>query len=43
MLTYTALDNPVEEPIPSSYEKKDSNPYVNPRKKWELHFNLYGQ
>lgn len=43
MLIYTPLDSPVEEHIPSSYKKKDSYPNVNPRKKWELHFNLYGQ
>lgn len=43
MLTYTAPDSPVEEHIPSSNAKLASYPNVNPRKKWELYFNLCGQ
>lgn len=43
MLTYTALDSPVEEYVSSSYEQKASYPNVSPRNKWEVHFSLSGQ
>lgn len=43
MLTYTALDSPVEEHAPSSYKQEASYPNVSPRNKWEVHFSLSGQ